>query len=133
MRLHSNAARRAQDFSHANFRSPTVEYARRLPIVEELERRGHHLKRYGRELVGPCPVCGGTDRFAVNVPMNIWNCRGCSKGGDVISLVQHIDQLPFSAAMRLLVGNEPRQRIVVDQPENKPDTNTSTACSGDLE
>jgi hypothetical protein len=26
---------------------------------------GHRLRRCGGELVGPCPKCGGTNRFAV--------------------------------------------------------------------
>lgn len=38
------------------------------------------LKRQGRELVGPCPACGGTDRFAVK-PINggaaLIHCRQC--------------------------------------------------------
>jgi len=26
---------------------------------------------------GPCPVCGGTDRFAVSIKKQVFNCRGC--------------------------------------------------------
>ena len=40
---------------------------------------GHlHLKRVGGELVGPCPHCGGTDRFAVRLTDGLVNCRGCA-------------------------------------------------------
>jgi hypothetical protein len=45
-----------------------VDIARAIPIEDELARRGIRLRRQGRELVGPCPRCGGRDRFAVNVP-----------------------------------------------------------------
>ena len=51
---------------------------------------------------GPCPKCGGTDRFAINTSKQIWNCRGCQRGGDVISLVQHLDGCAFDAAVATL-------------------------------
>ena len=45
------------------------------------------LKRQGRELVGPCPSCGGTDRFAVK-PVDaggaIFNCRQCQGFVDIL-------------------------------------------------
>jgi hypothetical protein len=84
--------------------------AKAMPIESEIARRGIALKRQGRELVGPCPVCGGTDRFAINIAKQIWNCRGCSKGGDVIGLVQHIDGVTFSGAIEILTGNELSRR-----------------------
>ncbi|MCY3986423.1 MAG: hypothetical protein OXF23_05205 [Candidatus Dadabacteria bacterium] len=41
------------------------------------------LKRKGSELVGPCPSCGGTDRFHVRREGQraIVGCRGCIDGG----------------------------------------------------
>jgi phage/plasmid primase-like uncharacterized protein len=66
---------------------------------------GHNLKRQGRELVGPCPVCGGDDRFAVNIQKQVWNCRGCQKGGDLIALVQHVEGMDFMTAIGTLTGN----------------------------
>lgn len=42
------------------------------------------------EYQGPCPQCGGTDRFSVNRGKGVWNCRGCGKGGgDGIGLAAH--------------------------------------------
>lgn len=39
----------------------------------------------------PCPVCGGKDRFSINLSKGAWNCRGCAKGGrDALSLSGHI-------------------------------------------
>jgi phage/plasmid primase-like uncharacterized protein len=85
----------------------TVVIARSVPIETELGRRGIHLKRQGRELVGPCPVCGGDDRFAINIKKQVWNCRGCDKGGDGIALVQHIDGCDFLGAVETLTGQRP--------------------------
>lgn len=71
-------------------------------IEDEIARRGIHLRGRGRERYGPCPVCGGTDRFSVSLRKQIWNCRGCKHGGDVIALVQHIDRCDFRTAVRTL-------------------------------
>jgi hypothetical protein len=80
-----------------------IARSRAVPIERELERRG--IKLRGRvECCGPCPVCGGTDRFSVNVKKQVWNCRGCALGGDVIALVQHLDRIGFVAAVQMLAG-----------------------------
>ena len=52
-----------------------IERAGAVPIEDELARRGFHLR--GKiERAGPCPVCGGTDRFSINTEKQLWNCRG---------------------------------------------------------
>jgi hypothetical protein len=80
-----------------------IAQSRAVPIERELERRG--IKLRGRvECCGPCPVCGGTDRFSVNVKKQVWNCRGCGVGGDVIALVQHLDRTGFVTAVQMLAG-----------------------------
>jgi len=74
-----------------------IAKARAVPIEREIERRG--IKLRGRvERVGPCPVCGGDDRFGINTTKGVWNCRGCGKGGDVIALIQHLDASDFKSA-----------------------------------
>jgi len=83
-----------------------TDRARHVPIEDELARRGFDLK--GRtERKGPCPVCGGTDRFSINTAKRVWNCRGCSKGGDVIDLVQHLDGIGFVEACTTLTNEPP--------------------------
>ena len=89
----------------------TVADAKAIPIEEWLASTGHHLKRHGRELVGPCPACGGIDRFAVHISKQLWNCRGCGKGGDVIALVQHVDGVDFPEAIETLAGRRPRGNV----------------------
>ena len=45
-----------------------IERAREADILGIAERLGTKLKRAGAsEYVGPCPVCGGKDRFGVNI------------------------------------------------------------------
>lgn len=66
--------------------------------------RGWTLARAGAELVGPCPVCGGTDRFAIHTAKNVWQCRKCGVGGDVIFLVQHTEGCSFVEACEKLAG-----------------------------
>src|SRR5262249_34712135 len=73
----------------------------RIPIQDEVARRGLKLRRSGQELIGPCPACGGTDRFSINTRNQVSNCRGFG-GGDVIALVQHLDGCDFKAAVRTL-------------------------------
>lgn len=79
-----------------------IEDARAVPIESEIARRGIALRKSGAERVGPCPICGGTDRFAINPAKGIWNCRGCGKGGDVIDLIQHLDGVDFNTAVETL-------------------------------
>ena len=98
--------------------STIIDRARAIPIEGEIERRG--IKLGGRvEATGPCPVCGGKDRFAVNTKKQIWNCRGCAKGGDVIALVEHIDGCSFAEAVALLAGESAeRQQALQNRREH---------------
>jgi putative DNA primase/helicase len=86
-----------------------VAGARSVRVEHEVARRGVKLKGNGIERVGPCPVCGGTDRFSVNVKKQLWNCRGCAKGGDVIDLAMHCDGVDFKTACATLNGELPPQ------------------------
>jgi DNA primase len=83
--------------SSAAFEAWTAR-ARTVRIEDETARRGIKLKRVGAEQVGPCPKCGGEDRFSINVKKQVFHCRGCDGGGDVIALVKHLDGCDFLAA-----------------------------------
>lgn len=72
-------------------------------ILAEAVARGAKLKRAGREHIGPCPACGGTDRFSINPQKRIFNCRG-AVGGDVIRMVEHIEDVSFMQACEALTG-----------------------------
>jgi hypothetical protein len=84
-----------------------VDRARAVPLEREIERRGIKLKREGAERVGPCPKCGGDDRFAVNVKKNVFNCRGCGIAGDIIAFVEQLDGVDFPTACATLTGEPP--------------------------
>ncbi|MGO8924949.1 MAG: CHC2 zinc finger domain-containing protein [Xanthobacteraceae bacterium] len=82
--------------------------ARARPIERIVERLGIKLRRVGKEAVGACPKCGaGDDRFAVNIEKQLWHCRVCGVGGDVIKLVEHLDGIDFVAACTNLNGEPP--------------------------
>jgi CHC2 zinc finger/Toprim domain len=84
--------------------SGSIERARRTPIQSIIEELGVKLR--GRvECVGPCPICGGTDRFSINVKKQVFNCRGCGVGGDVIGLVEHLEDRDFRSAVERLCGS----------------------------
>lgn len=87
--------------------SDWVAEARAVGVLDELGRRGVSLKRAGSEMVGPCPVCGGRDRFSVHMRKGVWNCRHAARGGDVIDLVQYLDGADFLAACETLTGRPP--------------------------
>ena len=102
-----------------------IERARSVLLEDEVIRRGLKLKRAGSELIGPCGVCGGTDRFSVHVKKQVWNCRGCAVGGDVIKLVQHLDGCDFAAAIETLAGDTirpaPRAKPVPVRHDDRDD------------
>jgi phage/plasmid primase-like uncharacterized protein len=88
--------------------------ARARPIERVAASHGLKLRRSGAEYIGPCPKCGGNDRFAVNIRKNVFNCRGCQTGGDVIGLVRFLDNCTFFEAVTNLTG-EYRTRGYVAQ------------------
>lgn len=83
---------------------PGLPRAKAVKLEDELSRRGVRLRRVGIELIGPCPSCGGNDRFGINCKKQVWNCRQCAKGGDIIALVMHLDGRDFKSAVSLLAG-----------------------------
>ena len=82
---------------------------RRADILDTALRLGvlARLKKSGGEWLGPCPVCGGRDRFAINPSKGLWNCRGCGRGGDAVDLVRHVTGGSFRSAVAVVDG-EPR-------------------------
>jgi putative DNA primase/helicase len=101
-----------------------IARARDERLEQEVARRGIKLRRVGPELIGPCPRCGGHDRFGIHVKKQVWNCRGCAAGGDVIRFVQHLDGCDFATAIETLAGNTvrpaPQTKPAPAQREEKP-------------
>lgn len=80
-------------------------------LADRLQIKG--LVRTAGELVGPCPGCGGTDRFSINPRKGVIFCRGCDAKGDQVALVQLALGMDFRAALEWLVG--PRQELTPQQ------------------
>jgi phage/plasmid primase-like uncharacterized protein len=115
-----------------------IAQARAVRVEDEIARRGIKLKGRGPERCGPCPKCGGTDRFAINTSKQVWNCRGCQRGGDVISFVQHLDKCTFDDAVATLIGRDPtgcrhRKNAAPDLPNRVLKTHRPSCCKSDIE
>lgn len=115
-----------------------IAQARAVRIEDEIAMRGIKLNGRGRERCGPCPKCGGTDRFAINISKQIWNCRRCQRGGDVISLIRHLDECTFDAAVAALTHPDPRgwgigKNAALDLPNRVLKTHSRSSCKTDVE
>jgi hypothetical protein len=100
-----------------------IDDARAVSIAEVA---GVELRRVGGELVGPCPVCGGHDRFGVSLRKSVWNCRQCEIGGDVIALAMHVHGVDFRGAVELLsagraTASPPKHEAPPERAEAPPD------------
>lgn len=71
---------------------------------------------HGGEYAGPCPLCGGTDRFHVwpdrrsdsgISPPGRWWCRQCGASGDLIAYLMQVDGLSFGDACGVLGIDRP--------------------------
>lgn len=74
-------------------------------VMDAYTFRGLELKsKTAEEKCGPCPVCGGKDRFVIFVRQNnghgSWYCRGCDKGGDLIEFYRHCDGMGYREACK---------------------------------
>jgi hypothetical protein len=87
--------------------------ARDANILDVARRHGvlSRLKKIGAEYVGPCPNCGGTDRFAINPrkrgkngKLGLFGCRVCREGGDAIDLERFLSGTKFRDAVKDLNG-----------------------------
>jgi hypothetical protein len=95
--------------------SDLISDARDTDILGAARRVGAQLKRItATEWAGPCPNCGGTDRFAVNTKRQVFNCRGFG-GGDVIGMVQHALGLDFLGAVEFIAGRRNEVSVQVAQ------------------
>ena len=77
-----------------------------MPIGEVMGRLGiEGLKAASGEMVGPCPICGGRDRFSINTRKNVFLCRRCEDAhGGPVNLVRHVMGCDYPAAIDWLLG-----------------------------
>ena len=77
----------------------------------------------GPEHHGPCPVCGGRDRFHIWPEQGeggTWWCRGCDKGGDLIEYYRHAEGMSYRDAC-VAAGVEARRYDPLTGPSLRPD------------
>jgi hypothetical protein len=93
-------------------RANWIDRARDVSIESVLAQRGHLSKLKGKKSKhGPCPICGGTDRFFVNLHKQTFCCRVCPKPTfkrrGAISLTMWLDGTSFLVAVEALAGPPP--------------------------
>jgi CHC2 zinc finger len=82
-----------------------IDQARAADLLSLANQYGAKLKKTGTvEWAGPCPSCGGNDRFSINVKKQVFNCRGCGGKGNVISFVEMITGGSFIEACERITG-----------------------------
>lgn len=100
-----------------------------LERIDLLTLIGGDLKRKastnGGEYTGPCPFCGGSDRFNVQPyrrPFGLWMCRNCTGGKwqNAIDFVIKRDNLDFKTACAALAGGDLPTTREVTPPPPKP-------------
>ena len=82
-----------------------VDAARAVDMLVVTERHWLKLAKRAHEYVGPCPHCGGDDRFAVNPGKGVFLCRQCHAGGaGAIDLEIFVSACTFAQAIETLTG-----------------------------
>ncbi|MEO0568816.1 MAG: CHC2 zinc finger domain-containing protein [Pseudomonadota bacterium] len=88
------------------------------PIAEVAERLGLELKKAGNALRGPCPSGEGGERaLAITPSKGVWYSFGLNKGGDVLALVQLVQDCTIKEAAQFLNGAPPLEKTERSSPE----------------
>lgn len=88
-----------------------LEHADLLQLAERETNLRRVATTGGGEHAGPCPFCGGDDRFRVQPnrqPWGLWMCRHCTGGKwqNAIDFIIRRDSCDFRAACETLTGGE---------------------------
>lgn len=85
-----------------------------LTLAEKRTQLKKTASTHGGEWVGPCPACGGRDRFHVwpdkvdskrSERVGIYWCRSCGKAGDVIQFLHDFEGMSYPEAFAA-IGEE---------------------------
>ena len=89
---------------------------------------------HGGEYAGPCPFCGGADRFHVVPEEGKWYCGQCTpRGGDAIDYVQRREQVAFEAAVDLVLGGTAGAAAGADAHADASAPRHATGLAAELE
>jgi len=108
----------------------------RFDLVSYAGQRSELRKVAAGEWAGPCPMCGGDDRFHVRA--DGWFCRHCKNEPwqDAIELVKALENCSFADAMSRMAGNAfalpSEQRRPVGSPSKKEQPADWAAKAGAL-
>ena len=83
----------------------TVGLKANIDLIELAGRYVELRKVSPKEYHGPCPWCGGDDRFRVTA--DHFACRKCGRSGDAIEFVMQKQNVDFKGAVAILGGNLP--------------------------
>lgn len=96
-----------------------------MNILELISGDGFTFKRvaatHGGEYAGPCPFCGGNDRFLIwpeHKGGRYW-CRGCEKTGDAIQYLRDTKSLSFADACQALGISKNGYRQIRSKPTHE--------------
>lgn len=88
-----------------------------MNLLDIAQKNGRAYKKvsaiHGGEYHGPCPKCGGNDRFHIWPEQGDYGtfwCRGCKLGGDAIEYLMKIDGMSFPAACKEVGKTVPEQQ-----------------------
>jgi hypothetical protein len=86
------------------------EIRRQVSLKDYIGQYTQLKGRPGKEQKGPCPFCGGTDRFSIFKDDIGWMCRGCNpRAGDIFTFVMRMHNCDFKEARNILgYGTEKR-------------------------
>jgi hypothetical protein len=113
--------------SSSRLSAADIARAQAVSIADIAIERGFTFDRAGNH-AGPCPRCGGTDRFSISIRKGVFLCRQCHPkgGGGAIRLVMFLDDVGFRTAVEVLVGERQapaRQSKPVPVARNSGDKN----------
>lgn len=92
----------------------TIANAKATDLLQLAGRYSKLTRASSTEMQGPCPKCGGTDRF--HVKADGWFCRTCHpKFGDAIEFIRWAEGKTFPEAVEMLTG-ETLTRTPQQQP-----------------
>lgn len=96
----------------------TARIKQTVNLIEVAGRDTELRKATAGEYHGPCPWCGGTDRFRVT--SDRFACRQCGRKGDAIEYVMRRQNVDFKAAYSMLDGDLPMPVGEKVKPASKP-------------
>lgn len=91
-------------------------------LVEYIRSTGLELKKSGAEFAGLCPFhADKSPSLNVNPVKNVFLCRGCGQGGDVIKYIELSEGTKFTDSIEILANFMGLQIPKPSQPESQID------------